>query len=72
MIIYSLLIISLLLEFPLKRRRCAFGIFFFRGELLIRCSFDQEKERCHEGWWIHGLLRENCLITFTFHIFPFN
>merc|ERR1712223_2320046 len=32
----------------------------------------QEKERCDEGWWIHGLLRKNCLITYTFHIFPFN
>merc|ERR1712116_51018 len=32
----------------------------------------QEKKRCHEGWRIHGLLRKNCLITFTFHIFPFN
>merc|ERR1719447_2339363 len=30
----------------------------------------QEKERCDEGWWIHGLLRKNCLITSTFHIFP--
>merc|ERR1711972_388036 len=29
-----------------------------------------KKKRCHEGWWIHGLLRKNCLITFTFHIFP--
>ena len=72
MIIHSLLIISLLLEFPLKRRRCAFGILFFLEELLIKCSFHQEKERCDEGWWIHGLLRENCLITFTFHILSFN
>merc|ERR1712116_108084 len=23
----------------------------------------QEKKRCDEGWWIHGLLRKNCLIT---------